>query len=289
MIPSCHAERFGLFRRAIFSFPVGPLPGSCEKNRRNLLIVGDSLRCGEITLVLEILDDDLDGILDARLVGADVHLGLEGLLVGGADAGELGDLALAGLLVQALGVALLGDLDGDVDPDLDKGQAGLAAGALGLVQRARQVAVGAVRADEAGDGDGARVGEQLGHLGDAADVLLAVLGREAQVLVQAEPDVVAVQAVRALAVWLADERLLERHRDRGLAARRQAGQPDRQTLLFQQASADAGGQRGGVIVNVAVATVKCVVSHCALSRCRCANNPKEVKSNQDRKNRPEQK
>ena len=41
-------------------------------------------------------------------------------LVRRADARELGDLALARLLVQALGVALLGLLDGDVDEDFDE-------------------------------------------------------------------------------------------------------------------------------------------------------------------------
>lgn len=49
--------------------------------------------------------------------------------------------------------------------------------------------------DEAGDADEPRVGEEPRHLGDAPDVLLAVLRREAQVLVQAVPDVVAVQGV----------------------------------------------------------------------------------------------
>ena len=63
------------------------------------------------------------------------------------------------------------------------------------MQLPRQVAVGAVRADEARNGDGAAVGEELGDLGDAPDVFFAVLGAEAEVFVQAEADVVAVQAV----------------------------------------------------------------------------------------------
>lgn len=54
--------------------------------------------------------------------------------------------------------------------------------------------------DEAGDADQAGVGEELGHLGDAPDVLLAVLGSEAQVLVQTVPDVVPVQRVAGNAV-----------------------------------------------------------------------------------------
>jgi len=41
-------------------------------------------------------------------------------------------------------------------------------------------AIPPVGADEGRDGDDARLGEQFGHGADAADVLLAVLGRKAQ-------------------------------------------------------------------------------------------------------------
>jgi len=100
------------------------------------------------------------------------------------------DLAGNGLLVEALGVALLDDVERGIGKDLDKGQASV------HVQHACSVAVGAKRADERGDGDGGGVGKQLGHLADAADVLGAVGVREAQVLVQAKANVVAVEAVR---------------------------------------------------------------------------------------------
>lgn len=218
----------------------------------NLFLIIHSLRSGQIALLLEILDDDLDGILDTGLVAVDMDLGLQGLLIGGTDAGELGDLALTGLLVQALGVALLGDLDGDVDPDLDEGDAGVAAGPLGLVHLAGQVAVRPVRADEASDGEGGRVGEQLGYLGDAPDVLLAVLGREPQVLVQPEPDIVAVQSIRCLVVRLAQQCLLQRHRDGRFAARGEPRQPDRQALLLPEPCPDLGRQGRRVVVDVAV-------------------------------------
>lgn len=49
--------------------------------------------------------------------------------------------------------------------------------------------------DEAGDADQASVGKQLGHLGDPADVLLPVSGRESQVFVKAVADVVPIQGV----------------------------------------------------------------------------------------------
>lgn len=59
----------------------------------------------------------------------------------------------------------------------------------------RQRPVRPVRADETRDRDRARVGEQFRNLGNPADVFCAVGGREAEVVVQAEADVVAVQAV----------------------------------------------------------------------------------------------
>ena len=67
------------------------------------------------------------------------------------------------------------------------------------MQGADVVAVLAIGADEAGHGDDAGVGEQLGDLADAADVLFAVGGGEAEVLVQAVADVVAVENVGQVA------------------------------------------------------------------------------------------
>lgn len=181
----------------------------------------------------------------------DMNLGLQRLLIRCADTGELGDLALARLLVKSLGVTLLGDFHGDVDPDLDEWQAGLTAGTFGLVQFARKISVCAVGADEACDGDRAGVREQFGHLGDAADVLLAVFGREAEILVQTEPDVVAVQAVGGFAVGFAKQGLFESHGNGGFAARRETCQPDCQALLLAETGANIGRQRRRVVVDVA--------------------------------------
>lgn len=98
-------------------------------------------------------------------MGLDDYLGVVRGLVGGADAGELLDFAGAGLLVQALGVALLSDGDGHVNIDLDEGD-GLvgAAGRRGGVQLARGLAVRLVGGNEGGQGNGRRVGEELGDL-----------------------------------------------------------------------------------------------------------------------------
>lgn len=167
-------------------------------------------------------------------MGADGDLGLERCLVGGRDAGEVLDLAGAGLLVQAFGVTLLGDLDRDVDVDLDEGEGLVAAlGTAGGVQLAGDLAVGPVGADEGGQGDGGAVGEQLGDLSNAADVLVAVLLAEAQVLVQTEAHVVAVQTVRRHAQ--VQQVLLQRCRHRRLARRRQACEPDGEALLLAEA------------------------------------------------------
>ena len=63
------------------------------------------------------------------------------------------------------------------------------------MQRAGVVASGAVRADERHERDHAGVGEQPRHLTDAAHVLGAVVGGEAEVAVEAVAEVVAVERV----------------------------------------------------------------------------------------------
>lgn len=115
-------------------------------------------------VVNEVLGDNGNGALDVDLVGLDVDLGLDGGLVRGRDAGELLDLAGAGLLVQALGVARLDDGEGRVNKDLDEGEAGL------VVQVAREVTVRDVGRDEGGEGERARRGEEERDLTDAADL-----------------------------------------------------------------------------------------------------------------------
>lgn len=129
----------------------------------------------------------------------DGNLGILRSFIRAANPSELLDLTRAGLLIQALRIALLGNLDGHVDIDLDEGDGDVAVGGSGSgsgVEVAGELAVGAEGGDEGGDGDLGAVGEQLGDLADAADVLLAVGVAEAEVLVQPEAHVVAVEAVR---------------------------------------------------------------------------------------------
>lgn len=79
------------------------------------------------------------------------------------------------------------------------------------------------------------------HLCYPADVLVPVLLCEAQVLVQAEAHVVAVETVRSIAKM--QKVLLERSRDGGLARSRQAGEPDGEALLLAEAIALSARQR----------------------------------------------
>lgn len=78
--------------------------------------------------------------------------------------------------------------------------------------------------DKAAEADLATVGEELGDLGDSANVLPSVLRGEAEVVVEAGADVVAVEAVGGDAQI--DEKSLELKSDRGLAGTRQSRQPN---------------------------------------------------------------
>jgi hypothetical protein len=129
-------------------------------------------------------------------------------LIRSRDTSELLNNTLTSLLVQTLGVTLLGHLNGDINIDLDERQTGLLAGRGNLVQLAGSVTILPVGRDEGSNGDGVGVGEQLGDLGNAADVLVAVGLAESKVLVQSEADVVAVQAV-GVDTAVADELVLQ--------------------------------------------------------------------------------
>lgn len=80
------------------------------------------------------------------------------------------------------------------------------------------------------------------YLSDPADVLLAVLGREAQVLVQPEAHVIAVEPVRRQAEL--EEVLLQRRRNGRLAGRRQTSEPDGASLLLAELAALAASEAG---------------------------------------------
>ena len=177
-------------------------------------------------VVVKLLQDHIHALSHCKLVSSDVHLRVHRLLVGSVKACEAFDLALAGLLVEALRISSLDGCEGCIHEDLHEGQRGV------LVDLARVVAVCGVGRDEPGDDDGPGLCEELGHLRDASDVLFAVAGAEAQIPVQPEPQVVTIQAVHEVALGLRlDERALQGDADGALAAAGEARHPERDALV----------------------------------------------------------
>ncbi len=93
----------------------------------------------------------------------------------------------AGPGVETLRVALLAELQRRIDEDLDEGQL------VRRVQLGGHLAVGRIGTDEADKRDRARLGKQPGDVGGAPDVLGARAFVEAEVTVQAVPQVVAIE------------------------------------------------------------------------------------------------
>jgi hypothetical protein len=94
------------------------------------------------------------------------------------------------------------------------------------------------------------------YLSDTPDVLLSVLGREAKVLVQAEPDVVAVEPVGLKTK--VEEVLLKGNGNGGLSRGGETGEPDGGTLLLAKIGALLTGETG-VPGDVAAANVRICV------------------------------
>ena len=158
----------------------------------------------EVAGVPEGLEDVVEGVVDGAAGGVDADVGVLGLLVGGGDAGELGDLAGAGLGVEALAVAALALLErrGHVDEE---------EGAAGVLDHLPHLLAGLVeRRDRAADRDAAVAGDLGRHPADAADVGLAVglgegeAGREVaayDVAVEAGQGAVARSRTRSIRAW----------------------------------------------------------------------------------------
>ena len=102
---------------------------------------------------------------------------------------------------------MLADVERTVDVDLDE--------VVRLLDLPVAVAVGDVGRDEGRQVDDAGLSEELGHLADAADVLVPVLGAEPEIAVQPETDVVAVEHIAVLAAI--GEDLIHEQRHRGFA------------------------------------------------------------------------
>src|SRR5689334_363953 len=194
--------------------------------------------------LLEMGDHFLGQRVRVLLAAFQAQLGLCRRLVGVVDSRESLDLAGTGFLVEAFRITLLTNLDRGVDEDLLE---------IAVVQGGpNRVAVTDVGADEGGQRDHPGLAEQLRDRADTADVLLAILGGEAQ----AEPfrefgpvplfehfragiepiaDVVSVQQKAAYSPLV--ELLLDDVGDRALAAAAQPGEPDDTALVPVEALA----------------------------------------------------
>ena len=185
--------------------------------------------------------DHCPGRIGRRELGRQKRdLGLLGGLVGGVDAGEVDELTAARLVVETLGVALLGDRQRRVDEHLEE--------LLGCEQRAGHRPLGPEGGDEGNEHDQTRVDHQLRDLGHAADVLHAVGVGEPEVGVQTVPDVVAIEQVGV--VTAAMKLALDQVGDRRLAGAGQTGEPQRGGLLLQRPGALELVDRDGLPADV---------------------------------------
>jgi len=150
-------------------------------------------------------------------------------LVRSRDTGEIFDFSRSGLFVQALGVALLNHMKRGIDENLDETKAAL------LVDFAGDGAISTVRRYEGGHRDTARIREQLRNLANAPDVLIPRLLIEAEIFVETETHVVAVQAIAELVH--VQQMLLQGTRDGRLAACAEAREPYCHALLLKQLGA----------------------------------------------------
>ena len=211
---------------------------------RSLQSSGSSV-VGEVSTLLQVVEDlpghDL-GRLHVAVLVMDLNgeLGVLGGLIGVIDASEALDLSGAGSLVQSLGIASLALLNRNVHEDLNEVTAGDTA--------PDGLAVNLVRRDEAHEGDGAVLCEQLGDLTNAANILDTVVGGKAEVLVQAVPDVVAVEVDGELAH--ACEGVLESAGHGGLAAAAEASEPQDAALLVKERLLVATGHHALVPLDV---------------------------------------
>ena len=158
-------------------------------------------------------------LLGLQLLGVEHELGAHRLLVRVRHAGELLDLALERLLVEALHVAAGALVDRRLDVDLDEGADRLDPVA-GLLPRLL------VRRDRGRDHGAALARDPRGDPADALDVRVAVLLREAEALREVHADVVAVQVLddEAAPVELGADEV----RDGRLAGAREPGEPERE-------------------------------------------------------------
>src|SRR5258708_26793302 len=141
-------------------------------------------------------------------------LGVQGLFVRIADAGEVGNLARDRFLVEAFDIAFDQRVERGSHEHLHETRS------LG----ADFVPHLAIRRDRRGDGDAAAAGDQSRHIADAPDVGVAVFLRESQTLREVGADLVAVEQLDVPPARL--ELGFQRIGDGRLARTRQSCEPN---------------------------------------------------------------
>ena len=160
-------------------------------------------------------DHFIGQFFDALGVGVEDEFRLLGRLVRVVDTGEAFDLTGAGLFVQAFRVACLARFERCLDVYFDE--------LAHRNQLANVVAVLAIGRNERGRRQDAGIGHQSCDLADAADILGSVLGREAEILVEAMAHVVAIEQVGVDPHLV--QLVLHRVGDGALARAAQTGEP----------------------------------------------------------------
>src|SRR6478609_2687348 len=196
----------------------------------------------EVAGLVERDQDVVERVLDGAAGGVDAHGGVDGLLVGRGDAGELGDLTGAGLGVEALAVAALALLERRGDVDEEERAPG------GLDHLLHLLAGLGERSDRRAHRDAAVAGDLRGHPADAPDIGLAVGLAEGQSRGQVASYDVAVEAGHR-APALLEQQVHQRAGERRLAAPGQAGEEEHEALLLglRLVGVDDRGDGGGEV------------------------------------------
>ena len=172
------------------------------------------------TLLGHVVDDEGLGGHKGELTSVHVEGRVGWGLIRVRDTSEVGDDTGAGLLVESLDVTALTDLEGGADVALVELEAG------SLVDLLGEVSVGGVWGDEGDEDNLTGEAEQLGDLSDTADILLAVVGREAEVLVETGSDDITVKEEDLLVVAnKLVNLLLEGTGEGGLTGTRETSEP----------------------------------------------------------------
>jgi hypothetical protein len=167
-----------------------------------------------------VLQNEGLGLLNVQGSGIDVDFRVFGGLVRVRNAGEVLDDTLSGLLIKTLHVAGFADFEGSANVDFSEVETSI------LVDLTGEVSARRVGGNEGNKDDLAGHREQLGDLGNAADVLGSVLVREAEALVEARADHVTIEDEDLLVVTNQGVNLgLEANRECGLSGTRETSEP----------------------------------------------------------------